>query len=377
MSAWSNMHLPVLRQPCHLCTLLLRLVEIPRSSRHHSHSPLLRAVNEPVPALRVEPRDVHVVVAARERAHVRHPPLRVVHGRDGMAGRVRGPVARRRRGDGLPHPVPEEDVLGRRGELDARHPRGLGPVEGRGGEERPEAGVTAHALGADDAGLQGQGLAVGRGAVVEAHGDDVGDVPSAAAPVGRVGRCRDREGVGDVERGGTPSPMSVAVAAGTARDVALPRGRGRLEGGHVKVGGRRARVGKGRKLLPSGGRRGHASAPPLGAGHRRRGRVGAVSVAVGRRQSMPLLILILQLLLTPDQLHRAVYSIREPEVSAGCESLPIPRQVEASIVVQQNTWNDHSGLHQDVKKCTADVSHREVFLHSQRAELNYPQLGAR
>ncbi len=97
------------------------------------------------------------------------------------------------RRDVLAYAVSEEAVFRRGGELHARHPRGLRPVERRGLEEPPEVGMLSHAFGAHDVGIQRQRHAVGRRRRVEGHRDDVRHVPPLRPLPDRMICRHDRE----------------------------------------------------------------------------------------------------------------------------------------------------------------------------------------
>ncbi|EJK70124.1 hypothetical protein THAOC_08543 [Thalassiosira oceanica] len=115
------------------------------------------------------------VVRARHGADVSHPSRHAVQGRDGVARIVPAGAPP----DGLPDTVPQEAVVRARAELDARDSRRLRPVEGTRGEEPAEVRLPSHRLGPYDGRVEGDDARPVRGGTrVEAHGDDVGDVPA-------------------------------------------------------------------------------------------------------------------------------------------------------------------------------------------------------
>mmetsp|Transcript_34502 Transcript_34502/g.83503 ORF Transcript_34502/g.83503 Transcript_34502/m.83503 type:complete len:257 (+) Transcript_34502:26-796(+) len=192
----------------------LQMIIVPWSLRHHPDPPLLRSVHKSVSAARMKPGNIDVVVRARQRAHVLHPPGDVVQACDRMpfllvimhAWYV------------LTYAVPQQAVLGCGRELDARDARRLGAIEGRGHEELSKVWMTSHGFGTDNPGMERQGLAVGRGGCVERHSHDMGDIPPTAPLmlVGGMVRVDDRERMGRV-----PS-----LAPWHVGNVAFARGRG-------------------------------------------------------------------------------------------------------------------------------------------------------
>lgn len=55
-------------------------------------------------------------------------------------------------------------------------------------------------------------------------------------------------------------------------------------------------------------------------------------------------IVVVHLLLRFEQLQRVVDAVGEPKIGAGREDLSVLGEVEASVVVEQDTWDDCAGL---------------------------------
>lgn len=97
------------------------------------------------------------------------------------------------RGNVFSNSITEEAVRSRRGEFDARHPRGFGAIKTGRSEETSQFRMAIHALGggnvvsttfAIDSLLRLPSSSVEGWGSVHAHGDNMGNVPSASRAVG-------------------------------------------------------------------------------------------------------------------------------------------------------------------------------------------------
>ena len=129
----------------------LTIVVIPWAWTEDSYPPLFGPIDKAVPGVRVEPRNVHVVVAAQHRRDVSHGPalVHLVHRRHGMVGRMHRGIVRFVVDFfhvGFSDAVSNQTKVGTRRKFHARDGRGLGAVERLLGEGKGVVGLTLQVI---------------------------------------------------------------------------------------------------------------------------------------------------------------------------------------------------------------------------------------